>query len=75
MAGYYAYVIGDDGHITNRIEIICEDDEEAKRCATQLVDGHAIELWQEARRITRLEPDRGAASAQAATRAPRTPPL
>jgi hypothetical protein len=56
MIGYYAFVIGSDGHMTNRVEIRCEDDEEAKRCAKQLVDGHAIELWQEARMIARFEP-------------------
>ena len=57
MNGYCAFVIGEDGHITNRIEIICENDEEAKRCARQLVDGHAIELWQEARMIETFDPE------------------
>lgn len=54
--GYYAYIIGDDGHIQNRVEIDCDDDKEAVRCAKRLVDGHAIELWQEARRIATLQP-------------------
>jgi hypothetical protein len=57
MNGYYAFVIGDDGHITKRIEIICENDEEAKRYARQLVDGHAIEFWQEARMIETFDPE------------------
>jgi len=56
MKGYYAFVIGEDGHITNRVEIICEDDNEAKHCARQLVDGHAIELWQEKRMVATFEP-------------------
>jgi hypothetical protein len=56
MQGYYAFVIGEDGHITNRVEVICDDDEEAKRCARQMVDGHAIELWQGARMIASFEP-------------------
>ena len=57
MNSYYAYIIGSDEHIANRIEIHCEDDEEAKCCAKQLVDiGHTIELWQEARMIARFEP-------------------
>ena len=56
MTGYYAYVIGDDGHIQNRVAIICDDDEEAARCAKRLVDGHAIELWQETRRIATFPP-------------------
>jgi hypothetical protein len=58
MSGYYAFVIGSDGHITNRIEIRCDNDEEAKRCAKRLVDGHAIELWQETRMIATFEPNR-----------------
>jgi hypothetical protein len=56
MPGYYAYIIGDDGHITNRVGIVCYDDTEAKRLAKQLVDGHAVELWHEARKIERFEP-------------------
>jgi hypothetical protein len=34
MGGYYAYIIGDDGHITGRVQVICDDDKEAKRLAT-----------------------------------------
>jgi hypothetical protein len=56
MAGYYAYILGDDGHIANRVEIICEDDAEARRCAKRLVDGHAVELWQETCKVERFEP-------------------
>jgi hypothetical protein len=54
--GYYAYIIGDDGHIQNRVDVLCNSDEEAKRCAEQLLDGHAIELWQEARMVATFEP-------------------
>ena len=57
MAGYYAYIIGDDDHIVDRVEIVGQDDEEAKRLAEQLVDGHAVELWQQARMIARLDPE------------------
>jgi hypothetical protein len=57
MKGYYAYIIGDDGHIVNRVDVLCDNDEEAKRCAQQLVDGHAIELWQEARKVASFEPE------------------
>ena len=55
MGGYHAYIIGDDDHITGRVEIVCEDDEEAKRLAKQLVDGHAVELWQQTRKVARYE--------------------
>ena len=54
--GYYAYVIGHDGHVQNRFEVRCDNDEEAKRQAKQLVNGHAIELWQEARMVATFEP-------------------
>jgi hypothetical protein len=54
MGEYYAYVIGDDGHITRRIALIGPDDAEAKRLAKQLVDGHAVELWQGAARSSDL---------------------
>jgi len=57
MRGYYAYIIGDDGHITGRVQVICDDDAEAKRLAKQLVDGHAVELWQEGRHIATFDPE------------------
>ena len=56
MADYYAYLIGIDGRISKRVPIVCDDDEEAKRFAKQMVDGHALELWQEARKIATFEP-------------------
>ncbi len=58
MPGYYAYLIGDDDHITARVEIICDDDQEAKRLAKQLVDRQAVELWQEARKLGRFDPNK-----------------
>lgn len=51
MSGYYAYIIGKDGHVINRIVIEGTDDDEAKRKAEQIVDGHSVELWQEARKV------------------------
>jgi len=56
MPGYYAYFIADDGRISKRVALVSDDDEEAKRFARQMVDGHAIELWQEARMIATFEP-------------------
>ena len=38
------------------IEFICANDEDAKAHAKQLVDGHAVELWEEARMIGTFEP-------------------
>ena len=56
MRGYRAYIIGRNGHIMDRVELFCESDDEAKERARQLVDGHAIELWDEGRRIETFEP-------------------
>ena len=51
MPEYRAYLIGPDGHIVERVELVCADDEAAKEQAKALVDGYDVELWQEARRI------------------------
>jgi hypothetical protein len=57
MSGYYAYFTDDGGHITNRVAILAANDEEAIRLAKQLIDGHAVELWQEGRQIATFDPD------------------
>jgi len=56
MQEYRAYVMGLDGHIERRIDLFCENEEAAKERAKQLVDGHAIELWQFDRQISVFEP-------------------
>ena len=58
MPAYHTYFIGDDGGIAKRISIECVDNEEAKLVAKQMVDCHAIELWQEARMIATFEPEK-----------------
>jgi hypothetical protein len=57
MEEYRAYVLGEDGHITNRVDIRCSDEIEARRLAKVAVDGHAVELWQFDRFIERFEPE------------------
>ena len=57
MHGYRAYIIGRNGHIQDRIDLFCGSEEAAKQRAKQLVDGHAVELWDEARKIARFEPE------------------
>ena len=54
---YYACVIDDEGRIFHRIEILCEDDAEAKRRVEPLADRHVIELWQEKRKIATFQPN------------------
>ena len=51
MIGYRVYLIDSDGHIQQRIDLQCEDDERAKEQAKKLVDGHDVELWQLNRRV------------------------
>ena len=51
MLEYRAYLIGRDGHIVHRVDILCVDDEAAKERAQLLVDSHTVELWQGTRRI------------------------
>ena len=57
MTEYRAYVIGPDGHIINRVDVICTDEIEARRLAKQVVEGQPVELWQSDRFIVRFEPE------------------
>lgn len=49
MPGYRAPVLGLDGQFIKAIELYCPDDDVAIDYAKQLVDGHDVELWREAR--------------------------
>jgi hypothetical protein len=51
MQEYRVYVIGLDGHIQERVDLFCADDDVAKERARRLVNGHDVELWQLDRRI------------------------
>jgi hypothetical protein len=52
---YRAYIVGPDGHILERVDLLCADDDAAKDRAKQLVDGHDVELWQFSRRIAEFK--------------------
>jgi hypothetical protein len=41
MHGYRAYIIGQDGRIKDRVEFHCDDENEAKERAKQLV----VQRW------------------------------
>jgi len=56
MQEYRAYVVGPLGRIMRRIELRCENDDQAKEQAKQLVEGYAVELWQETRKVAMFEP-------------------
>ena len=51
MHAYRAYVIGPDGQIVHRVDLMVEDDEAAKESAKLLVDGRTVELWDGGRKI------------------------
>ena len=51
---YRAYLLA-DGHISKRIDLVCEDDNAAKEQARQLVDEQDVELWAGRRLVTRLD--------------------
>ena len=51
MQEYQAYVIGQDGRIELRVDLVCSDDDAARQRAKQLVNGRDVELWQGVNRI------------------------
>jgi hypothetical protein len=55
MQEYRVFIKGSDGHIQSRLDLLCEDDEAAKKRAEQLIDGHDIELWQLGRMICEIK--------------------
>jgi hypothetical protein len=56
MSDYRAYIIGMDGHIIEAKYLSPHaDDTSAIGAATQLVDGHDVELWERERLVIRLK--------------------
>jgi hypothetical protein len=55
MAHYRAYFIGRDGHFKKTVDLICDDDDGARKYARQMVNGHDVELWQHDRRVEKFE--------------------
>src|SRR6478672_3620279 len=46
MFEYRAYLIGRDGKVIHRVDMLCDDDEAAKARAQLLIDIHIVELGQ-----------------------------
>ena len=58
MPTYRIYAVSKDEHIHSAPRLIdCADDEAAMQKARQLLDGQALEVWEEKRKVGRLEPD------------------
>ena len=56
METYRAYIVDDDKTFKNFQEFKAEDDDAAAKIASEIVNGHAIELWQNARVVGKLRP-------------------
>jgi hypothetical protein len=52
---YRAYILNDEGHIIGVHKLNCADDDEAKQQAAKLLDGHDLEVWEQARRVAVLK--------------------
>ena len=52
---YRAFQIDPDGHVLGCINLVCDNDEQAKREAASLVLVHRIELWRLDQRIAQFE--------------------
>lgn len=53
---YHAMTIASDQTVVSDVSIPADDDEQAIGMAKQLVNGHAVELWDRLRFIERFEP-------------------
>jgi hypothetical protein len=57
---YRAYVFGPDNHIIQPPKLIeAFGDEQAIETVRRMVDGHALEVWDQQRLVIRLEPRTG----------------
>ena len=57
---YRAYIFGPDHHIVQPPKLIeALDDEQAIEAARRMVDGHALEVWDQQRLVIRLESGTG----------------
>ncbi|MBW7969582.1 hypothetical protein [Bradyrhizobium sp. BR 10289] len=63
---YRAFQIDPDGHVFGCINLVCDDDEQARREAAALVLIHRIELWRLDKRIAQFELPREATHQAAA---------
>ena len=44
MTHYRACLMGRDSHVIKVVDLICDDDDAAKKRAERMVDGHDVEL-------------------------------
>src|SRR5215470_6524235 len=58
MEDYKAYLLGPDGHITGRVDLVCVDEDTAKERAQQLALDCIVELYRGAQKIAEFDPQR-----------------
>jgi hypothetical protein len=56
MEQYKAYLIGPDGQIASRVDLVCENEEAAREQAERFAQFCMVELWQRARKIAVFQP-------------------
>ena len=54
MQHYRLYFLDCSGQILSALDLQCENDEQAREQALQLVDRHGVELWQGERFVERF---------------------
>jgi hypothetical protein len=51
---YRAYIVGEDGHFIESVNLDCTDDAAAVESAKRLVISRDVEVWQQGRMVTKL---------------------
>jgi hypothetical protein len=51
MPDYRALIIGEEGHVINRVDLYCSNDALAKEWAEVLAGKHDVELWHRKEKI------------------------
>jgi hypothetical protein len=59
MPNYRAYLLDEQGHILKAHDIVADADEAALKHASQYVDGHDVEVWQDKRVVATLKHNGG----------------
>ena len=54
MGHYRAYILNRENRIMEAVDLDCADDADATESAKRLVEGHDVELWKDARVVSRV---------------------
>lgn len=59
MEEYKAYLLGPDGHIAGRVDLICRNEDDAKEKARLLAQDCPVELYRGLSKIAEFAPEGG----------------